>query len=176
MQRTVEVLDCGNFRYNYSLSEKKGSTCIDLNWNASYNGSPVIIRKRFTFSQGMRGVKADYEISGASGIFLGIELNINLLAAHEDDRFYKIPGVAEEDSYLDCIGASSDVRSFSMIDRVNDMEINVVTTPAAGILRYPIYTVSQSDSGFEKNYQGSSIVMIYRLEKDMRISVDLLVK
>ena len=31
------------------------------------------------------------------------------------------------------------------------------------MVRYPVYTVSQSDRGFEKNFQGSSIVWCVEL-------------
>jgi alpha-amylase len=49
------------------------------------------------------------------------------------------------------------------VDDWSGIRIAFGLDPAAGFWRFPIETVSQSEDGFERNYQGSSFVMLYEI-------------
>jgi hypothetical protein len=148
-----------------------------LNRRHIFEGREVEVVKRLTFRAGPAGIKASYSVDIAPGAVFGVELNINLLAAHDEDRYYEIPGLSREMSYLDCTGVSRSLRSFALTDRYSGLRISMESSRAFDLLRYPVYTVSQSDRGFEKNYQGSSLILAYtagkgRLEFEIALSVD----
>ena len=44
------------------------------------------------------------------------------------------------------------------------MTITLTPSPAALVVRFPLETVSQSESGIERTYQGSTLVFLWRCE------------
>lgn len=166
MAGRADMMECGGLPYSYNVEKKAKSLQVPLERVVDFEGRRVVIRKRYSFSASLAGVKAAYSLAGAAGILFGIELNINLLAAHDEDRFYEIPGLARADSFLDGVGLTEKIDSFRLVDRYDDMRISISSSRAFNLFRYPIYTVSQSDRGFEKNYQGSSMVLVFSLNAD----------
>ncbi len=177
MNGKADVVEMGHLPYEYAVEKKPKSAVIRLNRRHIFEGREVEVVKRLTFRAGPAGIKASYSVDIAPGAVFGVELNINLLAAHDEDRYYEIPGLSREMSYLDCTGVSRSLRSFALTDRYSGLRISMESSRAFDLLRYPVYTVSQSDRGFEKNYQGSSLILAYtagkgRLEFEIALSVD----
>lgn len=86
----------------------------------------------------------------------GLELVLNLLAPDAHDRYFVLPGAAVRprlawsgEFHGDCL---------SLVDEWLDLRIDVRVRPAATWWILPIFTVSQSEGGFEKVYQGSAIL------------------
>ncbi len=166
MNARADMLECGGLPYSYAVRKKAKSIQVPLERRVDFDGRAVLIRKRYSFSGPAAGVKAEYSIGGAGGVLFGVELNINLLAAHDEDRFYEIPGLAGTERFLDGVGLTEGVASFALVDRYGGIRIAIGSSRAFDLIRYPIYTVSQSDRGFEKNYQGSSLLLVYALSAD----------
>jgi 4-alpha-glucanotransferase len=88
---------------------------------------------------------------------LAVEWNLNLLGGgHNPSAWYETPDGAR--SHHDVAGelASSDLIAFG-----NDYEgvrIDATAQPAAALSWYPVETVSNSEAGFERVYQGSSLL------------------
>lgn len=173
MLGNMELLDCGSLNYDYSTSGRGNNANIDLSRKINYNNNDIHIQKSYVIKKTGLGISCDYIITTHGNIFLGVELNINLLAAHEDDRRYEIQGVGKDDSYLDSLGATGGLRSFSLVDKFNGFKIAINTSREATLVRYPIFTVSQSDRGFEKNYQGCSLVLVYEISGISKFSLDV---
>jgi 4-alpha-glucanotransferase len=172
--------DCSSIKYDYSLAQKKNKTIISLSGSTNYREDNIIINKNITINNGTKGFSVEYSISGIEKSLLGVELNINLLSSHDEDRGYEIPGVSKENSYLDIPGSSETISSFELFDKFNKFKIVISSSIKASLIRYPIYSVSQSDSGFEKNYQGSSLVLVYdfisKKMKENKFVIDISVK
>jgi alpha-amylase len=84
----------------------------------------------------------------------GLELVLNLLAPDAHDRYLLWPGGQER---LKWSGEFTS-EHLALVDEWLNLRIDVRVTPAARWWIYPIYTVSQSEGGFEKVYQGSAIL------------------
>jgi alpha-amylase len=84
----------------------------------------------------------------------GLELVLNLLAPDAHDRYLLWPGGQER---LKWSGEFTSDR-LALVDEWLNLRIDVRVTPAATWWVQPIYTVSQSEGGFEKVYQGSAIL------------------
>lgn len=84
----------------------------------------------------------------------GLELVLNLLAPDAHDRYFLWPGGQER---LKWSGEFVGDR-VAMVDEWLGLRVEVRVKPAATWWVYPIYTVSQSEGGFEKVYQGSAIL------------------
>jgi hypothetical protein len=103
----------------------------------------------------------------------GIELNINLLAGDAPDRYYHIPGHPLEDRRLASIGELEDVSEIQLVDEWVGMKVVLKMDRNCNLWRFPIETVSLSESGFEKIFQGSCLLLYWPLdlEPDKRFEV-----
>ncbi len=98
----------------------------------------------------------------------GIEFNINLLAGDALDRYYDIPGYQLEDRRLASIGKCEDVSEVRLIDEWNGIEVVLRMDKRCNFWRFPVETVSLSESGFERIFQGSCLLFYWPLELEPR--------
>ena len=125
-------------------------------------------------------VKASYQI-GYEGekrkTNFGIELNINLLAGDAPDRYYDIRGHQLEDRRLASIGELEDVSEIQLVDEWVGMKVVLKTDRNCNLWRFPVETISLSESGFERIYQGSCLFLYWPLDlepgKGFQVTVEL---
>jgi 4-alpha-glucanotransferase len=172
--------DCSSLKYKHTIQREKNKAVISLLGLIARQNENISIKKDLIINNRTTGLRAEYTVSGIKNSLFGVELNINLLSAHDEDRGYEIPGVSKEDSYLDEAGFTANVASFALFDKYNKFTIEISCSSEAALVRYPIYSVSQSDSGFEKNYQGSSLILVYDFtssnNKENKFFIDVSVK
>jgi len=139
-------------------------------------GDPIMIEKGFSIPTHQKVLKASYQITYKGEprkANFGIELNVNLLAGDAPDRYYNIPGHPLEDRKLSSIGALKDVTEVQLIDEWNRIEVTIKTNRSSNLWRFPIETVSLSESGFERIFQGSCMLLYWPLdlEPDKRFEI-----
>ena len=132
------------------------------------NSHPVRVEKKFTFSRTDAHIRAHYKIDNESDVLLnlwwGVEFNFTLLAGDAEDRTYICPGHSLESARLISEGALDDVDSFGMQDDWHKFQLSITSKPAVSLWRFPVETISQSEDGFERTYQGSCLLMHRKLE------------
>ncbi len=172
--------DCSLLKYKSVVAQETNKAVISLSCSANDRNQTISINKNIIIKKGARGLRAEYSVSGIQKSLFGVELNINLLSPHDEERGYEIAGVSKENSYLDIPGMSEKITTFSLYDNFNKFKIEISSSVEAALIRYPIYSVSQSDSGFEKNYQGSSLLLVYDFgppkDSEKKFFIDLLIK
>ena len=113
------------------------------------------------------GIEACYRIRSEEGepvpALFAVELNVTLLAGDAEDRYYEIPGIEVGDKRMNSAGAVEAVSLVRLVDRWMHIAIVMQYKPAATLWRFPIETVSQSEGGFEKTYQGSCVAAVWPL-------------
>lgn len=164
MLNKADIFECAGLDYYYDIIRDSSRITTALSRTLEFRNEKITIAKAFTINDDSTGISADYKISGGSGYF-GIELNINLLGGHDADRYYEIPGAQGKELFLDTSGLYKDIKSFSLTDRFSGFKIYINTSEAT-LITYPVYTVSQSDAGFEKNFQGSCIILVYKIHQN----------
>ncbi len=124
---------------------------------------PFIVSKRFTFSRHEALICADYTLEMKKRppvpFHFGVEFNLTLLAGDAPDRYYQIPGVSQSESRLNSIGESCQIDNISMVDRYNGIQVQLKTSRPANLWRFPLETASQSEQIYEKQYQGSVLLL-----------------
>ena len=143
--------------------------------------APIKVEKRFIPSLDRSFVKATYRITylgkEKKRTNFGIEFNINLLAGDAPDRYYDIPGHPLEDRKLASQGELKDVSEVHLIDEWNRMSVFLKVDRRSNLWRFPIETVSLSESGFEKIFQGSCLFFYWPLELEPKghfeVSIEL---
>jgi hypothetical protein len=129
--------------------------------------------KHFSFAHTADGyqVHCAVEITSSAAqarrVQMGIEIVLNLLAPNEPDRYFETatPGGRHPLSWAAAVPAS---QSNPVRLRVVDLWQDVAATLEAPLANHlwiaPIETVSESEDGFERVYQGSQILLVWPVE------------
>ncbi len=128
---------------------------------------PVRVSKQFRVNDRDRSIETVYAVENKSEIDLdlwfGVECNLTLLAGEDPLRYYHISGEKEQELYMNTRTECSAVTSFAMKDDWNGFGLDFSLSRQAGLWLFPLETVSQSEDGFERTYQGSSMLMHWKL-------------
>ena len=67
----------------------------------------------------------------------------------------------------EAFGAAEEDRvTFNVRDSWHDLDLTMIAAAASGYWVYPVNTVSQSDGGYELNYQCTALIPYWRLRLD----------
>jgi alpha-amylase len=126
--------------------------------------SEISLTKTFSFAPAPRGCEVACEINLkvqqplARSLAIGIESIINLLAPGEPDRFFETPAGPQNLRFSGILPASV----LRMQDGWQGFRISLHAPSSAEFWIAPIETVSESEEGFERVYQGSQILAVWR--------------
>ena len=95
-----------------------------------------------------------------SGMAFGLELVLNLLAPDAHDRYFLAKDVHRPLNFRGEIVSDKLV----VVDEWQRVKITLVTRPQATWWIVPIETISQSELGFERVYQGSAILAVWKID------------
>jgi alpha-amylase len=132
-------------------------------------GEPVLgIEKTVTLEAGVRGFDLTLRYVNLSEVALrawaGVELLINLLAGHAVDRYVLLEGEPPADAFLDGTGDHAAARGIVLVDEWRGVRVAFELDRPLTICRYPLETVSLSEAGAERNFQGSVLVIVTPLD------------
>ena len=154
----------------YDREESKDGGCLFTRTGSlSYEEADlqVSVQKEFAVipQSGGTAIRCAVRIDcmqGSGRFRLGLELVLNLLAGNVPDRYY----LADEwKETLDWAGEKTLHGPLQLRDEWLQLDLDLTGSPAAD--RWwlaPIFTVSQSEGGFEKIYQGAAILPVWDLE------------
>lgn len=105
----------------------------------------------------------------------GIEFNINLFAPMANDRYFL--DEKGERFYLNFYGNFKEYSNLSIIDEWLGIKVSFFTNSLKNILIYPVYTISLSEDGVEKTYQGSCLLFYNNIDsKNLKSDIILSVE
>jgi alpha-amylase len=91
---------------------------------------------------------------------VGLEVVLNLLAANEPDRYFESAGDRHPLSW----GAAVPASQLRAVDEWQSLAVTLEAPRASQFWIAPIETVSESEEGFERVYQGSQILAVWPVE------------
>ncbi len=155
----------------YECTIDEGSKVVTLIREGSLRrgGRTVLVRiiKRFRFEDDSESFNVEYEVTTLFGekidVVFAVENNFSFQAGHTDDRYVLIDRQRPEQSFLDSVERHGEVRSYTLADEYRNLGVAVVSDTESEIWRHPIFTVSLSEGGFEKVYQGTTLLHVYRV-------------
>ncbi|MGB9613568.1 MAG: alpha-amylase/4-alpha-glucanotransferase domain-containing protein, partial [Candidatus Margulisiibacteriota bacterium] len=142
------------------IPQRRGNeVSITLRRFGKVAGNPVKLEKVILLYPRQSIINISYEITNLGektlDLWFGSEFNLSLLAGRSEDRYYEIEGFDLEDRYLESSGELNGVRAVKLVDEWKKFRVLLEWDKFALFWRFPIKTVSQSESGFERTYQGS---------------------
>ncbi|MBI5886387.1 MAG: DUF1926 domain-containing protein [Deltaproteobacteria bacterium] len=129
------------------------------------DGSAVVVKEyRMT---GADSFSAGYRVSAKAhaGLRFGVELNLLLPCCDGPACYYEFgPAQCVEVGIgLGQTGELSGISSVRLVDTYTGVSLGITVSGEATLWRFPVYTVSLSEDGFEKIYQGSCLVFLFPL-------------
>lgn len=123
---------------------------------------PASLEKRVTIRDAT--LEVDYRLRPAAGRRLtgrwATQWNLALTAGDAPDRYLDLSGRPT----LGSAGREAGRSAVTMIDEWAAVEAQLQWSPAAELSWGPVETVSLSEGGFERIYQGTALVLVWRLD------------
>ncbi len=105
----------------------------------------------------------DHAISAP--LALGVELVFNLEAANAPDRYLLTSSGSREIRQPLEFRGEIEAPRLLLVDEWRHLQISLTTRPHARWWVVPVETISQSESGFERVYQGSAILAVWKVDR-----------
>jgi 4-alpha-glucanotransferase len=122
--------------------------------------------KCFSFNRTDQGFDVTCDLTlrrtapGTASVYLGLESVLNFLAPSAPDRYFEIAGAR----YPLRWGAHVPASDLRVVDEWQQVSVTLSAPGARDFWITPIETVSESEDGFERIYQGSQIIAIWPIE------------
>jgi hypothetical protein len=165
-----EYYEAGDFvlgAYGMKKSRANGRAAVVLERRGSVAGLGVKLRKELSLRSAVSGFTVKYAITNLSteelNTSFGPEFNFSLLAGDAHDRYYDIPGHVLDRKNLASTGETNNVNQVGLVDEWLKLRLSLVFSQPAVLWRAPVETVSQSEAGFERVYQSSMVMPIWRI-------------
>jgi alpha-amylase len=128
---------------------------------------PVRLIKTFRFEPDSDQFSVSYDISTPDerevAVNFAVENNLNFQAGHAEDRFILIDSQRTENAFLDSTRRVAEAESFAIVDEYRNLAVGIQSDRSCELWHLPIFTVSLSEGGFEKVYQGTTFIQLFKL-------------
>lgn len=174
LQANPGAIDAGDFTgspYTLQNTEANGAARIALSRDGYVRtdgaACPVRVQKTLAYVPQSGEIRYDYTLLNTGDTPLqtvfAVEFNINFLAGQAADRYYTVEGHSLTDRSLSSRGELQQVRQFGLVDEWLGISTTFALAHPATLWRMPIETVSQSEDGMERVYQGSTVMPAWPL-------------
>jgi 4-alpha-glucanotransferase len=166
--------------YSSAVEKQDGKVTVVLSRVGEVQGEPVLVRKTVTVKENESGLNADYVLRNEGNEELNtafaVEFNFSLLAGNSSDRYFEIPGHSLKANNFASAGELNNVQEVRMVDEWLNYVLTLSLSEKAALWRFPVETVSQSESGYERVFQGSSVVPVWRVTLQPGVDTPLSIK
>jgi len=105
----------------------------------------------------------EYRGDAAKTLLFGIEFAANLLTGSASDRYYRSDDRDLQRTMLGTPGLDTALPHIALRDDWQQLELGLRFSEAADVYRFGIDTVSQSEAGQERVYQGSVVIPVWEI-------------
>ncbi|MBI5406922.1 MAG: DUF1926 domain-containing protein [Nitrospirae bacterium] len=174
--------DLGGFPwipYTSSIKEIKGGKVITLQGESPVYGNRISIVKKIKIESGSPKLEFSYTVKNVGGdtieLWFGPEFNFAMLDGNSNLCQYYMKGTPLEDTCQRSRGEIRDVSAIGIRNQLISIDIGLSFSEKCTLWRYPVETISQSESGFEREYQSSVLIPHWRfnLEEGREWSVQI---
>ncbi|MBI5453913.1 MAG: DUF1926 domain-containing protein, partial [Deltaproteobacteria bacterium] len=173
--------ELGDFSRGRYSTEVKGHG-VSLTRHGEAGGRTLFLKKEFV-ADSPDSFRVDYtlspgEVHGAIDFRFGVELNMLLPCCDGPACLYEPNDSAFGfDIGLGSKGETPGIKSVGLIDTLTRVKATIAVDRTADLWRFPVHTVSLSEGGFEKIYQGSCLVFLFPFAlKEGKMEVSFKVK
>jgi hypothetical protein len=138
---------------------------VQLRRKGRVSGRAVTVDKTLTL-EGAR-LTATYRITAEGApapLTFASESSLTLLAGDAPDRYYRVAGrdFSKDERKLASTGELPAGTALEMVNEWDKFLVRLSASPNAILWRHPLETASQSEAGFERTYQASVLLPVWR--------------
>jgi alpha-amylase len=162
--RYEERGDFAGAPYELDAAGPGASATVQLRRRGSVGGTPVTVHKTIALEGTRLSARYRLESEAPIAVTFAPEVALTLLAGDAPDRYYRAPGheLPSDARRLISRGELPQGVPLELVDEWDKFHVRVVASPAAPLWRYPVETASQSEGGFERTYQASIVLPMWR--------------
>lgn len=133
------------------------------------NPTPLTVLKKYQFDGAGETANICYTLINPNAsdmqVWFAPELNFNFLAPDAHDRYYFDPATGKQyaSAELKSQGSVEQISATGIADDWLGVKLVLAWSQTGDLWRYPVYTVSNSEAGFERVYQGSCLIPNWRI-------------
>lgn len=166
--------------YSSAVEKRDGKVTVVLSRVGEVQGQRVLLQKTVTVREDESVLYADYvlrnEGSEELNTAFAVEYNFSLLAGNSPDRYFEVPGHSLKANNFASAGELNNVQEVRMTDEWMGYVLTLSFSEKAALWRFPVDTVSQSESGYERVFQGTSVVPVWRVTLQPGVDSPLSIK
>jgi alpha-amylase len=112
-------------------------------------------------------------------LWFGVEFNFTLLAGNANDRYYILDGKDATRQGMNIKEENKNTKKLEFTDEYNKFKVRLTWSKESLLWRFPVETVSHSESGLERTYQGSSMMPSWKFKiepgkkEDIEINLEI---
>jgi 4-alpha-glucanotransferase len=159
--------DFTNKPYTFLPKRRANEVGLTMVRNGEVEKVPVSVDKNISISAKQSIINIEYKVTNQGEerdeFWFGIEFNLSMLSGDSKDRYYKIKGEDLKDKKLASIGECKNVTLVSVVDGWSGFDVSLELSKPALLWRFPVETLSQSETGQDENYQSSVLFPSWRM-------------
>ncbi len=169
-QKFEELGDFVTSAFERGFNDPAGTLRLSRLGNVNLQGElhPVRLTKVLSLTSEGNLLQVGYSLTNESQRALRLrfasEWAFNLLAGDAHDRYFESAGKQLNEPKMNSTGSVTGPCDLRLVDEYLRLAIDLRPENASEIFRYPLESVSLSEAGFERIYQGSILMPIWDIE------------
>ncbi|MEX2116367.1 MAG: alpha-amylase/4-alpha-glucanotransferase domain-containing protein [Bacteroidota bacterium] len=166
--------DFVNQPYSWETEKKREVVTVTLSKDGAIQrdgkSHRISVRKTVRIEAEENGIDIEYRVLNREDnpidLWFGVEFNVGLQAGDMPDRSYYVPGRIIDDPQLRSKGEIADTSVVGLRDEWLGADVQIDVGTPTTFWRFPLETVSMSESGFERIFQSSVVIPHWRFRLD----------
>ena len=167
--------DFVNQPFKYSLERSAGDLIIDLKRTGGVwcdgQHAPIEVEKQFIIMHDRSEMEVNYLITNRHthpvNLWYGLEMNFGFPSIPSPNVKYTIDGQPAKRGYkLSSINSDDLINEFGLYNGDDNFRLKILLEKKAQLWRFPVYSVSLSEEGFEKVQQGICTLSSWKMHLD----------
>jgi alpha-amylase/alpha-mannosidase (GH57 family) len=168
MMRFRELGDFVTSAFTWGWSQKENRLTMERVGNLHVRQTgPIRLMKQVAIAKDSGDLQVTYTLTNESQEPLRLrfasEWSFNLLAPSAHDRYYEANGAKLDAPQMNSSGSVAS-QNLRLVDEYLRLAIGVTATGCSEIIRFPVESVSLSEAGFERIFQGSIVMPVWNIE------------
>ncbi len=160
-----EIKKTGNDTKLSFLLKKDGFVLQDARNDVEQE--PIGLCKHFSIDDSKMEISTVYTLENLSCremlLWFGVEFNFAFLAADNPLHYCLFSGNVKERVPINSKAEVTDISRFELVDEWSGFGVKMLLPPGSDVWSFPVETVSQSENGFERTYQGTTFLVHWKV-------------
>lgn len=171
--------------YQVEKIKAKEETCkVTFNSNVTLtkleNHPEIELKKQISLRSGESALIYDYTLTNKSidkiDFTFGIEFNLNISPISIEESYFYLDGDKKNKISLKSQEEIKEVKQISAYNKVPGVDLTFSWNKSCNLFKYPIETFSYNHKNLEKIYQGTTILLTWKLSLEPNIPYELSIK